>query len=116
MSDLNLKLLAFVPDLAEDTKNFCRGTITPASPQGAREGKFSYFHEGYVDLDIPRDSVYTDDIHAATEGFALADEKGRLIPDAQWDKAGLPLAEKARAGARIALDLPKVLFTSADEA
>lgn len=104
MSDLNLKPLAFVPQLDDQTKAYCRGPITPASPNGAREGRFPYFHKGFVDLNIPRDSAYTEDIHAATvEGkFAVADEHGRLVAE---NIANLVALDKAIAGARIKLDV-----------
>lgn len=102
MSDLNLKLLAKVPNLDAQTAAYCRGPQTPKNPAGAREGRFPYFAEGYVDLSIPRDSAYTDDIHVATTAFGIADEKGRIV---RGDIPSLKAAEKAIAGASINLDV-----------
>ena len=104
--DLKLKLLGHVPDLDEQTKAYCRGPITPASPRGAREGKFDYFQAGFVDLRIPRDSAYTEDIRASMQRsgkFAIADQKGRLVEGALFDS--LRDAEKGIAGAKITFNV-----------
>lgn len=103
MSNLKLKMLAFVPDLDEQTKAYCRGPVTEKNPWGAREGKFPYFREGYVNVDIPRDSAYTTDIRVASKHWAIADENGNVIEGAKFDS--FADADKARAGAKISLNV-----------
>lgn len=98
-----LKLLAYVPNLDAATRAYCAGAVTPARPHGGKEGKFPYFQQGYVNLDIPRDSAYTTDIRVASEHFAIADEEGNLIEGAQFDT--FAEAERARAGAKISLNV-----------
>jgi len=100
---MKLKLLAKVPNLDAQTKEFCGfETRTGVSGQAIRNPKeaiFPYFAAGFVNADIPRDSVYSDDIVKATEGWALADELGNLLGEYKTVKG----AESARAGAKLTL-------------
>lgn len=52
---------------------------------------------GFIDNDHPRDYEHTEDIIAATVGYALIDELGNIVGSFKT----LDEAEKARAGARV---------------
>lgn len=80
---MNLTLLAYCPELDPTTKDAI-GFESRMAPGGKLvktplEARFPYFEEGYVSADAPRDSAYTNDVVAATKGWALADESGRIV-------------------------------------
>ena len=66
---LELKLLAFAPNLNENTRIYC----------ARREAKFPYFREGFVDLGLGRHVHHTDAIMEASQGFAIADAQGKVL-------------------------------------
>lgn len=66
---LELKLLAFTPNLNENTRVYC----------ARREQKFPYFREGFVDLGLGRHVHHTDAIMEAVQGFAIADAQGKVL-------------------------------------
>ena len=97
-----LKLLAFCPKLDPATKDACgwdRNMIRRDGQPAVREARYPYFHDGYIDIGLPRDVAYTTDITKAAKGYGVADEQGNLL--GKFDS--LPAAESALAGAKIRL-------------
>ncbi len=83
----DLRLLAFVPNLIAAAREHC----------AQREGRFAYFHKGYVDMDLGRHAHWTAAIAEATEGYALGDKAGNVVQTYRE----LLNAEKARIAAVI---------------
>lgn len=77
---------------------------------GVQEQQCSWFEDGYVANDHPRDSLVSKILIMATQGFAVArTDTGEILHDFGLDLAG---ADKAAQGAKIRLDfdvqLPEV--------
>lgn len=106
----NLTLLAKVPDLDPITKDHCgyeiRQGVAGQITKIPTEAVNPYFAQGFVNIDKPRDSAYSDDIVKATVGFGLADAQGNVLGEFETAKD----AEQARAGAKLKLEVevPKV--------
>lgn len=88
--------------------------LTQLEP-GVFESEMSWFAEGYVTNDHPRDMVITQKIMGATLGFAVArTDTGEILRE--YGKDGLKKAEAAIADAKPRLELEVALDDDEDEA
>lgn len=100
---MQLTLLVYCPELDPQTRDACGYEIRQTKGgQEARvplEARYPYFAEGFVSADLPRSSVFTDDIVRATQGFGLADPQGNVLGRYETAKE----AEAARKNAKLEL-------------
>jgi hypothetical protein len=104
---LALKLLAKAPELSPLTKEFCGWDINRNDKRGnaiQREARFPYFHAGFIDMDVPRDSAYTRDIVDATVSYGVGDEQGRLL--AEYPTLEEAIAARDNARVTLSVEVP----------
>jgi len=103
-----LKLLAYVPTLRQSMPpTVLKNGRTDDSrwiQTFYREFGFPYFDQGYVSLDLGRDTQMTDAIRKHITGYAIADEQGHVVQT----YTDLGFASRARDGATLQI-VPQVI-------